>query len=83
MQYISGNEQKQELGSLDFLFQELIEKTFPHKWYFDFGISNEAQGTRLNSGLSYWKECFGARTMVQRFYSFQTDSYELLNDVLL
>lgn len=83
VQYISGNEQKQELGSLDFLFDQLIKNTFAHKRYFDFGISNEAQGTQLNAGLSYWKECFGARTMVHRFYDFKTDSYTLLKDVLL
>lgn len=83
VQYISGNEQKQELGSLDFLFNQLIKNTFAHKRYFDFGISNEAQGTQLNAGLSYWKECFGARTMVHRFYSFRTDTYKLLKEVLL
>lgn len=83
VQYISGNDQKQVLGSLDFLFYELIENIFAHKEYFDFGISNEAQGTQLNSGLNYWKECFGARTMVQRFYSFETKNHTLLNTVLL
>lgn len=83
IQYISGNEQKQELGSLDFLFYHLIEKVFAHKWYFDFGISNEAQGTKLNSGLSYWKECFGARTKVHRQYNFNTENHHLLNDVLI
>lgn len=83
IQYISGNEQKQELGSLDFMFYHLIERIFAHKWYFDFGISNEAQGTKLNSGLSYWKECFGARTKVHRVYNFNTANYHLLNDVLI
>ncbi len=83
VQYISGNEQKQELGSLDFLFEELINRTFAHKQYFDFGISNENHGAQLNSGLSYWKECFGARTILHRFYSFDTSNHSLLNDVLL
>lgn len=83
IQYISGNEQKQELGSLDFLFHHLIEKIFSHKWYFDFGISNEAQGTKLNGGLSYWKECFGARTKVHCVFVFDTANHHLLNNVLL
>lgn len=83
VQYISANEQKQELGALDFLFSELINTTFSDSWYFDFGISNEQQGTKLNKGLSYWKECFGARTYVHRFYEIETANHHLLNDVLL
>ena len=82
VQYISGNKDKQQLGSLDFLFEELINKTFAHKKYFDFGTSNENQGKTLNSGLAYWKECFGARTMLHRFYSFDTSSHSLLNSVI-
>ncbi len=83
VQYISGNDQKQELGTLDFLFEELINKTFAHKHYFDFGISNENNGTQLNGGLSYWKECFGARTFLHRFYSFDTSNDSLLKAVLI
>lgn len=83
VQYISANEQKQELGALDFLFSTLITTTFSDNWYFDFGISNEQQGTKLNKGLSYWKECFGARTYVHRFYEIETANHHLLNDVLL
>lgn len=83
VQYISANEQKQELGALDFLFQTLITKTFADLWYFDFGISNEHQGTKLNKGLSYWKECFGARSYVHRFYEIETANHHLLNNVFL
>lgn len=83
VQYISANEQKQELGALDFLFSTLITDTFAEKWYFDFGISNEQQGQKLNKGLSYWKECFGARTFVHRFYEIETANHHLLNDVCL
>jgi len=83
VQYISANEQKQELGALDFLFEELITNIFSKKWYFDFGISNEQQGKKLNKGLSYWKECFGARTYVHRFYEIETANHYLLNDVWL
>lgn len=83
VQYISANEQKQELGSLDFLFEELMNKTFAHKYYFDFGISNENQGNQLNGGLAYWKECFGGRTLLHRFYSFDTSRHSLLKSVVL
>lgn len=83
VQYISAGENKQELGTLDFLFYELIEQTFAHKDYFDFGISNEEGGTKLNRGLSYWKECFGARTHVHKFYKVAVQNHSLLKNVLI
>lgn len=83
VQYISGDKNKQELGTLDFLFHHLITNVFAHKRYFDFGISNENQGKNINSGLSYWKECFGARTFVHRHYEVKIENHSLLNDVLL
>ncbi|WP_236642039.1 GNAT family N-acetyltransferase [Dokdonia sinensis] len=83
VQYISAGEHKQEWGTLDFLFEHLIETVFAHKRYFDFGISNENDGRNLNKGLNYWKECFGARTFVHSVYAFDTSSHSLLDDVLL
>ncbi|MDR6301210.1 GNAT family N-acetyltransferase [Mesonia maritima] len=83
VQYISANHQKQELGTLDFLFQHLIEKEFKHKNYFDFGTSNEQQGLKLNKGLSYWKECFGARSVAHEFYELKTSNFERLQDIYL
>lgn len=71
-QYISGQEDKNELGGLDLLFQHLITEVFKNKHFFDFGISNENQGRVLNEGLSYWKESFGASTIVQDFYEVNT-----------
>jgi len=82
-QYISGKEDKNELGGLDLLFQQLISETFKNKRFFDFGISNENQGRKLNNGLSYWKESFGASTIVQDFYEVETSNYGLLDTVLL
>ena len=81
-QYISANEEKQELGSLDFLFQHLIQVVFKDKLNFDFGISNEKEGLKLNEGLLYWKESFGARTITQNFYSFETRNHTKLDNVL-
>jgi len=81
-QYISGREDKNELGGLDVLFQHLISDIFKHKRFFDFGISNENQGRKLNNGLSYWKESFGASTIVQDFYEVETVNYKLLGNVL-
>lgn len=82
-QYISGKEDKNELGGIDYLFYLLISETFKNKRFFDFGISNENQGRNLNNGLSYWKESFGASTIVHDFYEVKTLNYSLLDTVLL
>ncbi len=82
-QYISANESKNELGSLDFLYHHLLTQVFRKKMYFDFGISNENQGKKLNNGLSFWKESFGANTMVHDFYEVETSNFHLLENVLL
>lgn len=79
VQYISGNADKQQLGSLDFLFKELIEKVFHDKKYFDFGISNENQGNLVNEGLLYWKECFGGRGIVYEVHKIKVSNYNLLD----
>ncbi|NJX14694.1 GNAT family N-acetyltransferase [Tamlana crocina] len=82
-QYISGNADKNQLGSLDFLFQHLIKNVFVEKAYFDFGSSNENDGKNINTGLQFWKEGFGARTMVQEFYSINIGNYHALKSVML
>lgn len=82
-QYISGNEDKNMLGSLDYLYAHLIINVFQDKKYFDFGISNEEQGRKLNGGLAFWKESFGARTVVHDFYEVETANFGLLDNVLL
>lgn len=82
-QYISKNSENNDLGSLDFLHDYMLKNVFQEKDYFDFGISNEAQGTKVNSGLQFWKESFGARMVTQDFYRVKTSNYKLLNEVLL
>lgn len=81
-QYISANEIGRQTGGLDFLFNYLLEH-FAHKKYFDFGISNEAQGMKLNKGLLNWKEGFGGRSIVHEFYEIETENHHLLNKVFL
>jgi hypothetical protein len=78
-QYISKYENEENLGSLDFLYHFLITDAFATKRFFDFGISNESQGKRLNEGLSYWKESFGASTIVHDFYEVETKNYDKLD----
>jgi hypothetical protein len=83
VQYISANADKQQLGSLDFLFEYLITNRYSAKRYFDFGMSNENQGLNLNEGLLYWKECFGARSIAHQFYTIETKNYALLDTVFI
>ncbi len=82
-QYISGIEAKNELGGIDLLFYQLISEVFKNKRFFDFGISNENQGKNLNNGLSYWKESFGASTIVQDFYEVESANFNLLDTFLI
>ncbi len=82
-QYISGNAEKNELGSLDFLHHYLIENVFENKPYFDFGTSNINAGQQINVGLLFWKEGFGARSIPQGFYKIETKCYKLLEDVFV
>ncbi|UQD57613.1 GNAT family N-acetyltransferase [Flavobacterium sp. K5-23] len=82
-QYISMNPEFSKLGSLDFLIHFLITKKFVSKRYFDFGISNVSQGKKLNEGLSYWKESFGASTIVHDFYEVKTAHYSKLDNVII
>jgi hypothetical protein len=82
-QYISGNEQKNELGSIDFLYNYLIAEVFIDNNFFDFGPSHEENGRKINEGILFWKESFGAKATVQDYYEVQTSEYHLLENVLL
>lgn len=81
VQYISANNEKQKLGSLDYLFEDLINNIFKNKIYFDFGTSNKNDGHNVNEGLIYWKEGFGARTIVQDFYEINLNNISKLDTV--
>ncbi len=83
VQYISANESKQQLGTLDFLFEYLIKERFKEKKYFDFGTSNENAGKNVNEGLQYWKECFGARSVSQQFFEVKTSNYKKLESIFI
>ncbi len=82
-QYISANSEKQQLGTLDFLFNYLINEKYAEKDYFDFGISNENKGQQINEGLLSWKESFGARSIIHEFYEIETKNHQLLNDLFI
>lgn len=67
-QYLASSEEGRNLGALDFLLAQLIEREFADKQYFSFGISTEQCGRVLNSGLIFQKEGFGGRGIVHDFY---------------
>lgn len=81
-QYISADKNKNANGSLDFLYHHFIEEVFKEKKFFDFGTSNENQGKNIKKGLSFWKESFGASTIVQDFYEVEAINYSKLENVL-
>ena len=81
VQYISGLKSWNDMGAVDWLHHYLIEVVFKEKQYFDFGSSNEVGGRKLNDGLLFWKESFGARTMVQNFYEIETKQYKQFQEV--
>lgn len=75
-QYVSGGKEKNILGSLDLLYDFIINKYDQSKRYFDFNISSEDNGDVLNSGLIFWKESCGARTYTADTYIVETNSYK-------
>ena len=67
-QYIASDDAARGLGALDILFSTLLDLFRDKARYFDFGNSNEDEGTYLNRGLTEFKEGFGARAIVQDFF---------------
>lgn len=82
-QYISGNLQKNALGSLDYLYGYLITDVFRDKMFFDLGPSHEDNGRKINEGILFWKESFGAKTTVQDYYEINTAAFEALDSILI
>jgi|LSQX01.1.fsa_nt_gb hypothetical protein len=73
IQYISSNQRGKALGALDFLFEWLIFDRFKHKDFLDFGISTDDDGYKLDRGLLFQKEGFGARASVYDIYALTID----------
>lgn len=74
-QYIITSPEGRNTGALDFLFIELLNRiqqgnlNIDTVRYFDFGISTENGGQKLNEGLIFQKEGFGAHTVVYDQYA--------------
>ena len=71
-QYSSGMEDRDETGALDFLFHAIIKK-FSHSKYISFGSAATDNTLKIDQGLAYWKESFGAHIMPQRTYAIKTN----------
>jgi hypothetical protein len=69
-QYIAATDEGRELGCLDVLVDRLLNETYADVPYFDFGISTEDGGRRLNVGLIDNKESYGARAVCYDFYGW-------------
>jgi len=76
-QYIASSMLGRSLGALDLLFTYLLEEVYREKPYFDFGISTEAEGKVLNTGLVEFKEGFGGGTVTHDFYMLDLDHLEV------
>lgn len=81
-QYSSGGNDRNDTAALDVLFDVIIQY-YSDKKYVSFGSSSEENGLKLNEGLAYWKESFGAKTSVQNFIRFKTSNHNLLDTVLV
>ena len=71
VQYISACPEGKNKGALDLLFSVLVNETFSHFKYFDFGHSNESNGEYLNENLIFQKEGFGARGVANYIYQYE------------
>ena len=70
VQYMAASGAGRGNGALDLVLSHLLDQVFTTKQWFDFGISNEAEGRVLNEGLIDFKEGFGARAVVHDIYRF-------------
>jgi len=68
LQYMAADEQGRRCAALDLLLEQAIAGAQAQAKWFDFGHSNEDEGRLLNTGLSFYKESFGASTVVHDHY---------------
>lgn len=69
-QYIGASEKGKEEGTLDLLFDYLINQKKWNAPYFDFGKSTEDRGNYLNTNLIHQKEGFGGRGVAYDTYEW-------------
>lgn len=77
-QYSSGDDSRSETGALDLLFHSIIQ-LYSHKKYVSFGSSSTDSTLKINTGLAYWKESFGAKIIPQRTYKIDLNALQPIN----
>lgn len=70
-QYISASVEGKMHGTLDLLFDYIINKVYANCRYFDFGKSTEQGGAYLNEPLIFQKEGFGGRGVCYDWYQWE------------
>jgi hypothetical protein len=69
-QYLSSTAAGRRVRALDLLITTLLAEYYQEKRWFDFGISTEQGGARLNEDLIKHKEEFGAAAICYDTYQF-------------
>lgn len=68
LQYMAADAQGRRCAALDLLLEQSIAAAQANAKWFDFGHSSEDHGRSLNTGLAFYKESFGASTVVHDHY---------------
>ena len=77
-QYSSGTDDRMDTAALDVLFDYVIQRYHPTH-HVSFGNVSEQNGLKINQGLAYWKESFGAKPIVQTYWTIQLQKAHLLD----
>ncbi|KUI10574.1 hypothetical protein AU190_20945 [Mycolicibacterium acapulense] len=76
IQYAGSTADGRAVGAQHLLLVDLLQSRFQNKKWFDYGISTEAGGRALNTGLQEFKEGFGLRAIVSDRYSISLSPRE-------
>jgi hypothetical protein len=76
-QYSSGTDDRMDTAALDVLFDYVIQRYHPNH-HVSFGNVSEQNGLKINQGLAYWKESFGAKPIVQTYWTLPLQNAHLL-----
>jgi hypothetical protein len=67
-----------DTAALDVLFDYVIQRYHPTH-HVSFGNVSEQNGMKINQGLAYWKESFGAKPIVQQYFTIHLPQAHLLD----
>jgi len=76
-QYSSGTDDRMDTAALDVLFDYVIQR-YHSTHHVSFGNVSEQNGLKINQGLAYWKESFGAKPIVQTYWTLSLQNAHLL-----